>query len=184
MNLTRAVFTAACLLAPVLGIAQEHTPISVNAILAAQPFKLARPDGGMSAGTLLVLDADPPLLARLESANAVLYVADRPTLPLNPGDVSGHVVVIVPSGIDIAGSLMWFGAPDLPEALTPEKIQAEIESARKSLAGPPGKPRSMRKAIEAQDLAALLRDAAAPLVDEFSPQDAVTAQMWRLAEGG
>jgi len=182
MNLTRAVFTA-CLLAPVLGFAQESTPISVNGILAAQPFKVAEPFDGISDGTLLVLDADPQLLTRYETANAVLYIGERPTLPLNPGDVSGHIVVIVPSGIDIAGSLMWFGAPDLPEALTPEKIRIEVESARKVLAGPPDKPRSTRKAVAARDLAALLRDAAAPLVDEFSPQDKDTAEMWRLPEG-
>lgn len=183
MNLTRAVI-AACLFAPVLGNAEENIPIPVNGVLAAQPFELAVPYGDISAGTLLVLDADPPLLTRLETANAVLYIADRPLLPLNPGDVSGHVVVIVPSGIDIAGSLMWFGAPDLPETLTPGKIQAEVERAKKLLAGPPGKPRSTRKAVAVRDLAALLREAAAPLVDEFSPQDKSTAEMWRLPEGG
>jgi hypothetical protein len=184
MNLVRAVIAACLLLVPVLGKSQDSNPISVNAILAAQPFKLAQPYGALAAGTLLVLDVDAPLLTPGESANAILYIAGRPTQPLNHGDVSGHVLVIVASDVDIAGSLMWFGAPDLPEALTAEQIQAEIDIAKKILAGPPGKPLSTRKAVESRDFAALLRDAAAPLIDEFSPQDGVVAEMWRLKEGG
>jgi hypothetical protein len=171
---------------PVAGMTQ----VPVKGILAAQRFTLAEPyednwspdNAKIASGTLLVLDVDPKLVAPREALNSVLYVGGRPVRRLNRGDLSGHVLVIVPSSIDVAAP-MWLGAPDVPEALTTGKIQAEKAKAGRAFASKALERAPQRPAVEAQDLAALLRDVAAPLIDQFSPQDAQIAAQWRLPEG-
>jgi hypothetical protein len=171
---------------PVAGMSQ----VPVKGILAAQRFTLAEPyednwspgDAKISAGTLLVLDVDPALVTPRESLNTVLYVGGTPVRRLNRGDVSGHVLVLVPAGVD-ADAPIWLGAPDVPEALTSEKIHAEKARGERSFAARPRARAPQRRVVQARDLAALLRDVAAPLIDEFSPQDAQVAAQWRLPEG-
>ena len=198
MKLFAAALAASLLAIPVAGIAQTPTPI--KGILAAQRFTLAEPyrdtwaldKSTISAGTLLVLDVDPKLVAPRESLNPVLYVGGKPTMKLNNGDMSGHVLVIVPASIDVARAQIWFSAPDLPEALTTAKVNTEKLRAERAFAtqGAVATQSSraaalpQRAAVQATNLAALLRDAAAPLIDEFSPQDKDVAAMWRLPEGG
>ena len=182
-----AVVLAGCLLGPpVIGQCQAPTP--VKGILAAQRFELAEPyedtwsldKAQVSAGMLLVLDVDPKLVTRRESLEPLLYVGGKPTRRLNHGDISGHVLVIVPVSTDLEHTLMWLGKPDLPEALTAEKIQAEKLNAERALAtragvgtqSARGLPRAERPTVQARDLAALLRDVAAPLIDEFSRKTA------------
>jgi hypothetical protein len=184
----------------VAGKVTDAAPTPVKAVLVAQRFELAEPyedtwsvDKPMvSAGTLVVLDVDPRLVVPRESLNPVLYIDGKPTMRLNRGDISGHVLVIVPASTDVRSALMWFGTPDLPEALDAAKISAEKTRAERAHASKAGvgtqAARSLayveRPAVQAKDLAALLRDVAAPLIDEFSAQDRAVAAMWRLPEGG
>lgn len=182
MKFVAAALAVSLLTLPVAG--KSQTPI--KGILAAQRFTLAEPyedawDGTkVSAGTLLVLDVDPALVKPRESLNSILYVGGKPTRKLNRGDVSGHVLVIVPAGVDVVRAQIWLGAPEVLEALTSEKIDAEKLRAARHVPRAPAPPQ--RAPVQSKDLAALLRDVAAPLIDEFSPQDAPVAAQWRLPE--
>ena len=189
------VFTAA-VAASLLGfsaVGHSQDPIPVKGILATVHFQLAEPyadarsgaDSQVSAGALVVLDVDPALAVPRESVAPVLYIGGRPAQRLNHGDKSGHLLVLVPAGTDPAVAPMWFGSADVPEAVTPAKIQNEQARAKLARIGASRKAnlaRVDRPVVQAKDLAALLRDVAAPLIDEFSPQDRAVAAMWRLPE--
>jgi hypothetical protein len=175
----------------IVGHAQDPTP--VKGILATVHFQLAEPytdtrsadNSRVSAGALVVLDVDPALVTPRESVAPVLYVGGRPVQRLNHGDKSGHLLVLVPAGTDPAVAPMWFGSADVPEAVTPDKIRNEQARAKLARIGASRKAtlaRVDRPVVQAKDLAALLRDVAAPLIDEFSPQDRAVAAMWRLPE--
>ena len=189
MKVFAAALAASLLGLPLIGNAD---PTPIKSVLVTQRFTLAEPyvdtwsldRAKVSAGTLAVLDVDPKLVARRESLAPVLYVGGKPTMRLNHGDASGHVLVIVPAGVDINKSQIWFGAPAAAESLSAAKISAEQARAGRSLATRASQRPTERPAVAAKDLAALLRDAAAPLIDEFSPQDRDVAAMWRLPEGG
>jgi hypothetical protein len=178
------VFTAA-LAASLMGfsiVGQSQDPTPVKGILATVHFQLAEPT---TVGALVVLDVDPALVVPRESVAPVLYVGGKPARRLNHGDKSGHLLVLVPEGIDPAVAPMWFGAADVPEALTPAKLQNEQARAKLARIGITRKSnlaRVDRPVVQARDMAALLRDVAAPLIDEFSPQDRAVAAMWRLPE--
>ena len=186
MKVFAAALAVSLLTLPVAGMTQ----VPVKGILAAQRFTLAEPyednwspdNAKIASGTLLVLDVDPTLVAPRESLNSVLYVGGRPVRRLNRGDVSGHVLVIVPSSVDVDAP-MWLGAPDVPETLTAGRIQAEKAKGERAFTAKARTRSPRRPAVEVQDLAALLRDVAAPLIDQFSPQDAQIAAQWRLPEG-
>ncbi|HTU64755.1 MAG TPA: hypothetical protein VMF52_02290 [Steroidobacteraceae bacterium] len=189
----RDVIAAVLLLGLPLVSSAQTAPVPIKGILAAERFTLAEPyeepvaQGSLkvSAGILLVLDVDPGAVIPTDALERVLYVGGAPVIPLNQGDQSGHLLVIVPSSTDAASAQYWFGAPALPEALTADKLKAEQSAANKAGIKPPGAAaikKVERKAVDVRDQSALLRDVAAPLVDEFSPQDAPYAAQWRLPE--
>lgn len=186
MKVFAAALAVSLLVLPVAGMSQ----VPVKGILAAQRFTLAEPyednwnpnGAKVSSGTLLVLDVDPALVTPRESLNAVLYVGGTPVRRLNRGDVSGHVLVLVPAGIDVDAPI-WVGSADVPEALTADKLQAEKAKADRAFTARTRTRTPQRTGVVARDLAALLRDVAAPLIDRFSPQDAPIAAQWRLPEG-
>ncbi|HTU64753.1 MAG TPA: hypothetical protein VMF52_02280 [Steroidobacteraceae bacterium] len=181
MKVFAAAVAASLLAFSLSAAAQTATP--VKGILAAQRFTLAEPGNDIPAGTLLVLDVDPALAVPRESLNPILYIEGQPATRLNHGGQSGHVLVIVPAGVDVNRARIWFGAPDVVEALTPQKIQAERTKADASrLSRARALVNVERPVVEAKDLAALLRDVAAPLIDRYSPQDAAVAAQWRLPE--
>lgn len=163
----------------------------VKDILYARAFTLAkgyRNDWSkarelVSSGVLIVLEVDPLLVVPRNAAEPVLYAGDTPVQRLNHGDKSGRVIGIVPGTADLAASPIWFGAPELPERVTPETARAERARADKSGIRPftVEKVRSVtRPPASAEDLAALLRDHVAALVIEYSPQEKDLADAWRL----
>lgn len=167
------------------------SPKPVNNILYARPFTLAKgyinawskERALVSSGVLVVLEVDPILVEPRDAAEPILYAGNTPVQRLNHGDQSGRVIGIVPGAADLAGSPIWFGAPGLPERVTAETTRAERARAEKSGIRPftAEKLRSvMRPPAAAADLAALLRDHAAPLVFEYSPQEKDLADAWRL----
>jgi hypothetical protein len=172
----------------IVGHAQDPTP--VKGILATIQFELAEPyrdarnagNSQVSAGSLVVLDVDTALVVPRESVAPVLFIGGKPAQRLNRGDRSGHLLVLVPAGTDPAVAPMWFGSADVPEAMTPDKLQNEQARAKLARIGMTRKASLARAVVRAKDLAALLRDVAAPLIDEFSPQDRAVAAQWRLPE--
>lgn len=166
-------------------------PTPVRDILYAQPFTLAKGYVNnwskareiVSSGVLVVLEVDPALVVPRDALEPILYAGNTAVQRLNHGEQSGRVVGIVPNVRDLAGSPIWFGAPGLPERVTAETVRAERARAEKSGIRPfvAEKVRSVtRPAAAAADLAALLRDQAAALLLEYSPQEKELAETWRL----
>jgi len=171
--------------------AAPQMPRPVNDILYAQPFTLTKGYTNtwskthelVSSGVLVVLAVDPALVEPRDALEPILYVGSTPVQRLNHGGQSGRVIGIVPGTTDLAASPIWFGAPGLPERVTPEAAGAERARAEKSRIHPfsADKLRGVtRPAAAAADLAALLRDIASTLVSEYSPQEKQLANSWRL----
>jgi len=166
-------------------------PRPVKDILYAQPFKLTKGYANtwskgrelVTSGVLVVLAVDPALVVPRDALEPILYAGSTPVQRLNHGGQSGRVIGIVPGAADLAGSPIWFGAPGLPERVTPATARAERARAEKSRILPftADKLRSVtHPAATAADLAALLRDVASNLVNEYSPQEKQLANSWRL----
>jgi hypothetical protein len=167
------------------------TPVAVKGVVFARRFALGTPylytwakePRSVSTGILVVLEVDPAYVVPRNTLEPVLYAGNVAVHRLNHGDKSGRVIGIVPGEIDLATAPIWFGTPQLPERLTPAMIESERASAEK--AGIRALPLTDtvgigQPAVAAKDLAGLLRDDAARLVDQYSPQDKDIADAWRL----
>lgn len=195
-----AALVASFLLAPVGGAQTTgrggegpppSTPVAVESLLYEQPFTVEKPfttwgreRAQVSKGVLVVVAVDPALVDPRDAVvNPVLYAGNAVVIRLNHGNESGRVVGIVPGDFDPASDPIWFGSPELPERVTEDTVRAERSRAEKVGMRPPPAAevsRARRPAVAATDLAALLRDVAAPLVDEFAPEDREIADGWRL----
>lgn len=170
------------------------TPAAVNDIVFARSFILAngyeynwnkdRPI--VTSGILVVLKVDPDLVFPRNSAEPVLYAGNQTVQRLNHGHESGHVIAIIPGEIDLTQVPIWFGRPELPERVDANTIKSERALAEAANIRPFGAEK-VRKAtansagrLEAADLFSLLRDQAAELVLQFSPQEKNLVETWRL----
>lgn len=171
--------------------ATPQLPRAVNDILYTQPFTLSK--GYINtwskghelvySGILVVLAVDPALVEPHDALEPILYAGNTPVQRLNHGNRSGRVVGIIPNITDLAAAPIWFGPPGLPERVTAQTTRAELARAEKSGIRPftADKLRGVaHPAVAAADLAALLRDVAATLVSEYSPQEKDLANAWRL----
>jgi hypothetical protein len=130
--------------------ADERSP--VRDILFAQAFRLDKPyahtwqkeQPSVSAGYLLVLAVDPEFVRPQQVAEPVLYVGNQTAERINAGDVSGRLVVLVPSSVNAQGEIaldlqaapIWFGAPELPERIDAAQVSAELDAALRKGAKP------------------------------------------------
>lgn len=166
------------------------TPRAVQRILVAQPFTLQTPfiddwspeRRQHTSGTLVVLEMDGAyLVPRNATVGPVLYAGDTPVQRLNHGHLSGRVIGIVPGTVDLTTVPLWFGSPEIAEAqasTSAERRQAE-QATMTPL--PADQVRSAtRPPVAVEDLAALLRGAAAELVLQYLPQEKALAEIWRL----
>lgn len=160
-----------------------------------QPFRLAqgyRNDWSprkevVSAGTIVVLKVDPALVYPRNAAEPVLYAGDRTVQRLNHGHQSGHVIGIVPGEMDLAGTLVWFGQPGLPERVTAGMIRTEravAEDAKLQAVSAETVQRVRQDPIAAANLSDLLRDHVAELVLKYSPEEKSLVETWRLPVAG
>ena len=111
--------------------AVPSTPAAIQSLLVARPFtldegfrfdwRLERPV--VAEGYLLVLEVNPDLVYPRQTAQPVLFVDDQTAMRLNVGYGSGRVIAIVP-GIGQPGRI-WFGTPQLPEAVNAGTIATE-----------------------------------------------------------
>ena len=172
-------------------IAIPSTPASVKDILYARPFTLERPYRNdwsqeramVSMGILVVLEVEPGFVVPRDALQPVLYAGNVAVQRLNHGHRSGRVIGIVPGNVDLTGAPIWFGTPQLPERVKESIVRSERALAEKAGIRPfaPEKIAGvLRPAASATDLAALLRNVAAELVYQYSPQEKELADSWRL----
>ncbi len=167
------------------------TPSPVIDLVFARPFTLAkgykynwskdRPI--VRSGILVVLKVDPDLVLPRNSAEPVLYAGNRTVQRLNHGHKSGYVIAIIPGEVDLTRAPIWFGRPELPERVTAQTIRSERALADAARIRPfvAKKVQGVTQGrLQASDLASLLRDHAANLVLEYSPQEKELAETWRL----
>jgi hypothetical protein len=195
MRLLSAAFATSLLVVPACVSGQSAgppTPVAVRNILYARPFTVdapfinswSRDREQVSSGVLVVLEVDPAYLDPRDTAvNPVLYAGNAAVIQLNRGHESGRVIGIIPGAVDLAGTPIWFGAPEQVDRITRETVRAERARAEQAGVGPFGREKIasiQRPAVRATDIAALLRDVAAALVYEFSPREKTLADKWRL----
>jgi hypothetical protein len=164
----------------------------VRDLVFAQAFKLdksythtwRKEQPQVSAGYVLVLAVDPEFVHPKQVAEPVLYVGDQTAERINAGDVSGRLVVIVPSKVDARGevaldlntALIWFGSPELPEQIDAAQLSAELNAALRKGVKPfaqqrvQGALRRGGKAIRLLNREALERKIATVL-QEYSPNE-------------
>jgi hypothetical protein len=169
----------------------QEAPVGVADLLVAQPFALAegfRFDWSaerplVTQGLLVVVQVDPELVAPTNAPERVLYAGRSVVQRLNQGQESGRVVGLIPAEIDLAAEPLWFGGADLPERVGAQHVRAARALADRAGIRPIDAARvqaASRPAVEAANLFALLRDHAAELVLEHSPQEKALADSWRL----
>lgn len=128
---------------PALPAAMHTSPVE---LVLAQPFTLDRAathwhraeQPTYTAGYVLVLKVDPAMVVARQVAMPVLYVGAETAEPINVGDGSGHLVVLVPASrrpdgmpdLDLTAAPIFFGTPDLPERVTEAMARAELAKAR------------------------------------------------------
>jgi hypothetical protein len=171
------------------------TPAAVIDVLEIQPFRLKvgysygwlASQPLVSDGLLVVLRVDPRYVVPRNTAEPVLFAGDRTVQRLNQGNGSGYVIGIIPGELDLATEPIWFGRPQLPERVTPEVITEERELADRAGIKAFGADKiagARRDPIDVDDLAVLLRGAAADLVLNYSPDEKHLAETWRLPTTG
>lgn len=169
----------------------EFQPQPVINIEHVQPFRLEksfkfdwrreRPD--VRSGLLIVLRVNSEMVAPRNDLEPVLYAGSQTVQRLNLGHESGFVIGIVPEQIDLSQGPVWFGTPALPERVDAEWIAAERARAERAGIKPPAASdvqRLTQDPIDAPDLTTLLREHAADLLLEFSPQEKPLAESWRM----
>ena len=133
---------------------------------------------------MVVIKVDPQLVIPRNALEPVLYAGNQTVQRLNHGHESGFVIGIIPEQIDLSEEPIWFGTPALPERIDAEIIAKERASAERSgisaLTSIDIQSRTQASVV-ASDLTALLRDQAADLLLEFSPQEQRLADSWRLS---
>ncbi len=96
----------------------------------------------VSAGYLVVVEADQELTVQRQGLGPVLFVGEWPVEVLNSGRGSGRVVGIVPVPLDLLASPIFYAVPDfLPESLPP--------STARALAGAAGAALPTEEAVQA-----------------------------------
>lgn len=173
------------------GIQAVVTPAPVVDVALIHPFTLR--DGFnydwrqerpfVRSGLLVVLKVNPDLVSPHDAAEPVLYAGTTTAQRLSQGDASGYVIALVPEEIDLAAQPVWFGSPSLPEWANATTIRAERAKADQAGVRPfdASRVKSVTKErLQANDLAALLRDRVADVLLTYSPQEQALADMWRL----
>ncbi len=169
------------------------TPATVADLVYARPFTLekgykffwSKERPNVTTGTLLVLKVDKALVYPRAIAMPVLYVGNHTAERLNAGHKSGHVIAVVPGEVDLTKQPIWFGSPDLPSRVDTNKAKSERTLATKAKIKPFSKEKvntALAKGgerLRLEDVTALLRDAVAPLIDEYSPQEKNLADDFR-----
>jgi hypothetical protein len=168
------------------------TPAAINRILVSQRFTLSRPfkftwteeEPMISSGTLVVLDVNPALVVPRNSVREpVLFAGSSAVLRLNHGHQSGRVIGIVPGTVDLTTAPIWFSRVEQPGRVTAQIASAELERATRAGIRPQPAQQlnaARRATANSPSLASLLRTVGADLVLEFSPQERVLADQWRL----
>lgn len=135
------------------------------------------------SGLLAVFKVDPKLVTPRNALEPVLYAGNQTVQRLNHGHESGFVIGIIPEQIDLSKEPIWFGTPALPERINAKVIANQRSKATSSGIAPLSSTdiKSITlKPIVADNLTMVIREQAADLVLEFSPQEKALADAWRL----
>lgn len=201
-NMQISLLALIFVLGAVPGRAGEGTPSPVADLVSAMPFTLQTPYAYdwraerpmVSSGYLVVLRVDPQDVQPKQTAEPVLYVGSQTAERINHGHLSGYVVAIVPATVnpedrdyvDLKESLLWFGAPQLPERVDAIEIEDQLDLARQSAITPlpPGNiDRALSEGgslVALKDKRALLAQAL-NLLRKYSPEDVETIDRLSLS---
>lgn len=162
---------------------------AVRKLLLARPFTVAQPyehawrleKPQVSSGWILVVEVDPAMSEAHQSTMPVLLVGEQTAEPVNSGQPSGNVVVIVPGAIDESNLSVWYGPPDLPESvdgawITLARARVRPEDLTTFTASEVAAARALGGAtLPARDRVELDRSVA-QLIIRFSPEERALAE--------
>lgn len=169
----------------------DFKPQPVIDIERIQPFRLEqsfkyewrRDQPDVQSGLLVVFKVDTNLVTPRNALEPVLYAGNQTVQRLNHGHESGFVIGIIPEQIDLSKEPIWFGTPALPERIDAKMIARERTKAERAgilpLKSTDIQSRTQDPVV-VSDLTTLLREQAANLLLEFSPQEKQLADSWRL----
>jgi hypothetical protein len=192
MKVFAAVIATVLLGSASQGFSQTPAPVAIKRLLVAQPFTLSRPfkstwseeEPMISSGTLIVLEVDPALVVPRNAAREpVLFAGTSAVVRLNQGFPSGRVIGIVPGTVDLTTAPIWFGRVEQPGRVTAQIAGAELQRATRAGIRPQPAQQlgaARRATATSTSLADLLRTVGADLVLEFSPEEKILAEQWRL----
>ena len=147
-------------------------PAGVRDVLYVRPFTLERgyhtawrrEHPLVTSGSIVVLSVDPAFAASRAAEEPVLLAGDQTVETY--GGAGGVLVGVIPGHVDLSRSLVWFGGPGVPEAMSASAI--EESRTRAEAAGIRPLPRERLSIAAAQGGRSLaLRDQAA-LMEQVS----------------
>ena len=176
----------------------EQSPIE---LLDAQPFELDEPalftwrkeTPSFDSGYLLVLKADPELARSRQGYEPVLYVGQQVAERCNRADVTGHMVVVVPTpegqaNFDPTQEAIWFGTPELPELVDQTRITEEHTKALAQGVTPPNATRLAARTLRPDGSPEAIHVAdrdqlnlfVADLIELYSPEEMELVSLLRM----
>ena len=129
-------------------------------------FRIRKDRPQVKTGYLLIIDADPWLVLKMDQGSRILYLGKQPGWRVNPAYPSSRAFVLVPAGLNKAGEVdldltrirIWLGT---------DRFEGDA-----ALAEADGQPRAFKDLIELhRHYARLMKEYLPP--DEASPGDAL-----------
>lgn len=184
---------ASAALLQALGASPSPTSIDgVRGVILARAFTLDDPatwawsseHPAFDSGTLLLLDVDPELLKPRQVGVPLLMAGDLPVERASLGWPSGHLLVVVPSSVDVRKVPFYFGSTELPERTDHQRGGQELQAALAAGARPLGYDAWTRAFLDGgaplhlKNMDALYHQMA-PLIETWAPEEQDTARLYR-----
>ena len=116
------------------------TPAPILKLVAARPFiadealgyRWDHSQAPSRRGWLLVIEADPGLVAIRQLAEPNLVVGEHLAVRAGRPSPEGRALYLVPADVDLARAPIFFGAAKLPEEVSADDVQQAVDLAREA----------------------------------------------------
>lgn len=131
---------------PVLALPPiPETPAAIVRLVAARPFVADEPLGfswdrsqpPSRRGWLLVVQADPGLVATRQLAEPNLLAGDHVAMRAGRASSGGIALYLLPADVDLGAEPLFFAEPALPESLSEDAVRLHADGAREAGLRPP-----------------------------------------------
>ena len=171
-----------------------EAPVAVSDVVYARRFTLAHPEAfawradkpQYRGGWVLVVRTESELLHPTQLAQRQLLVGEQIAERVNVGFGSGHLVVVVPGGVELASAIVRFGSAELPERIDAEWLAGELQAAA-GLASVGAEAAARAETLGGDVISVSSREALdellANLVETYAPDESDRIAALRLRSG-